>query len=407
VDGIPASGLAEWDGTSWSVFSKLCINCTAIASTVYNGNLVVGGLIDSIDNVPYKSIAQWNGTNWSSIGSGINAGFGVQALAVYNGNLYAGGVFNLGIGNPNSIAMWNGSIWVALGNGLYNKGQSFNSAFKTGGAVFALAVYNGKLYAGGKFDSAGTVAATNLAVWDGATWSAVGTGFSDSTIGALAVFNNELYAGGFLGTYNNSIGVIDKWNGTSWSPVGSGFTGTIHNSSKVFSLCVYQSKLVAGGIFDSIGGIEANDIAYWNGTNWGIISFGIDGQVSTVGSYNSQLYAAGKFGLLGNAVPANNVTVCSGTLGINDVKTGSEEASLYPNPNNGIFQIQANSYQLMANSQIAVYNMLGEKIANSQWPSANSQIQINLSGHPAGVYLYRITSETGDLVSTGKFVIEK
>jgi len=109
----------------------------------------------------------------------------------------------------------------------------------------------------------------------------------------------------------------------------------------------------------------------------------------------------------GGQLYVDNVYVPAGPAAVNEVSEESEKVNVFPNPNNGVFQIQANSYQLMANSQIEVYNMLGEKIANSQWPSANSQMQINLSGQPAGIYLYRVISETGGLVGEGKLVIQQ
>jgi hypothetical protein len=66
-----------------------------------------------------------------------------------------------------------------------------------------MAVYDGKLYVGGAFDSAGGKPAMNIAVWDGNSWSAVGEGlqakkhnYFKGRVAALAVYKNELYAGG-------------------------------------------------------------------------------------------------------------------------------------------------------------------------------------------------------------------
>jgi hypothetical protein len=60
----------------------------------------------------------------------------------------------------------------------------------------------------------------------------------------------------------------------------------------------------------------------------------------------------------------------------------------------------------VANSRIEVYNMLGQRIANSQWPSANSLMQIDISNEPSGIYLYRITSEKGEALGSGKLIIQ-
>jgi hypothetical protein len=36
----------------------------------------------------------------------------------------------------------------------------------------------------------------------------------------------------------------------------------------------------------------------------------------------------------------------------------------------------------------------------------NQDTQINLSSQPSGIYIYRVFSETGSAISTGKMVVE-
>src|SRR5262245_55766850 len=49
----------------------------------------------------------------------------------------------------------------------------------------------GNLYVGGVFTTAGGVFATNIAKWNGSTWSAIGSGINGE-VGALLVVGNEL-----------------------------------------------------------------------------------------------------------------------------------------------------------------------------------------------------------------------
>ena len=67
------------------------------------------------------------------------------------------------------------------------------------GDVYAAAVYDDgtgpTLYVGGNFNFAGEVFANNIAKWDGANWSALGSGIS-SSVYALTVYDGELIAGG-------------------------------------------------------------------------------------------------------------------------------------------------------------------------------------------------------------------
>jgi hypothetical protein len=391
--------LAEWNGTSWDSFSNTDTNGVVVSMVVYNSNLIAAGRFSKVDGVPCVNIAEWNGTSWSALAGGI-PGFVLEAMAVYNGNLYVGGWPWSFMGSYN-IAMWNGTAWSAVGKGVYDKQIGIR---KTGGGIYTLCVYNGKLYAGGQFDSAGGVAANNIASWDGTSWSAVGTGLQDSSICAFTVFNNELYVGGNLGTSGNHRAIIDRWDGTSWHPVGTGY-GNYH-SSTVYSLCVYDNAVCAAGAFDSIGGTAANNIAYWDGIKWGTLYNGIRGAVYSLGAYNSELYAGGEFSVAGSVL-ASNVAAWTGPLGVNTIQEATQSVKLFPNPNNGKFTIQlANSYKLTANSSLEVYNMLGEKIYSTSFTINYSQFTIDLGPKSAGVYMYRVLTETGDLVSEGKFVIE-
>src|SRR6185436_14123382 len=90
----------------------------------------------------------------------------VNSLAVSGSDLYAGGIFTMAGGTAaTNIAKWNGSSWSALGSGL-------------NGHVYALAVLGGELYVGGYFTMAGGSAANYIAKWNGSTWSALGSGRS-------------------------------------------------------------------------------------------------------------------------------------------------------------------------------------------------------------------------------------
>jgi hypothetical protein len=405
VDGMSASGLGRWNGVSWGVFSKI-YGTAVLAFTIYNNNLVIGGDFDSVGGVYARGVTQWNGATWAPIGNLGWGLYGVWALTVYKGNLYAGGSFNYAeSGKANNIAMWNGTTWTSVGSGLRGKSSLYLG-------VRALAVYNGNLYAGGYFDSAGNVAANNIAMWNGTTWSAVGAGLQDSGILALKVFDNELYVGGHFGSnVSYHTGIIDKWNGTTWSTVGTGLTGTT-SGGDIYALGVYDSSVCATGYFDSIGGIAASNIAYWDGSKWGAMGSGlfIGGGYSVI-SYNSTLCVGGAFVDAGGIV-ANNIAQWSGPLAVNNISSSNDNIKVFPNPSNGVFQLRIKNYEL--GGAVKIYNMLGQEVASSNsseggefkaLPKGGLGWAIDISNQPSGIYLYRVTNSEGALVGSGKLVI--
>src|SRR5205807_4766163 len=63
-----------------------------------------------------------------------------------------------------------------------------------GGDIYALAVYDGTLVAGGWFQYAGDNPAHNIAQWNGNRWQPMGSGFN-GYVNALAVYEGHLIAG--------------------------------------------------------------------------------------------------------------------------------------------------------------------------------------------------------------------
>jgi hypothetical protein len=115
------------------------------------------------------------------------------------------------------------------------------------GLVYALAVSGNTLYAGGFFTMAGDSAATNIAQWDGTSWSALGSGMNN-TVNGLAVWGKTLYAGGtFTTAGGNPANYIAQWDGSNWSALGSGM------NNYVAALAVSGNTLFAGGNFSTAG----------------------------------------------------------------------------------------------------------------------------------------------------------
>ena len=246
-----ANFVAQWNGSVWKALSS-GVNGELNALAVSGTNLYVGGYFKTAGGVGATNIAKWNGSSWSALGSGTDNV--VRALAVSGTNLYAGGWFTTAGGvAANNIAQWNGS-WLALGSGILGGG-----AHGHGPTVFALAVAGTNLYVGGDFSTAGGFAANDIARWNGSSWSALGSGLNNGVnndVFVLAVdVSSNLYVGGEFTKAGGGVATeIARWNGSSWSAMGSGMDSGKAVTNDVYALAVDVSgNLYAGGDFTAAG----------------------------------------------------------------------------------------------------------------------------------------------------------
>ena len=218
-------------------------------------SLVVGGSIAVGES--NTSIAYWTGSEWHA----MDAPGEVLALTVWNGQLVAG--------SAQSIARWNGSSWQTLGVP-YGSGPFYFPA------VRSLAVYGGRLFAGGHFTAIDNIAVEGLASFDGLSWSQVGTGLVGTTY-ALTAYDNKLYVGGTLQPIGLTSPNLVAWNGNAWVAT-PGASGTVTTMAVQFSF-FDAGQLFVGGTFSTFGSFAAARIArYTAGTGtWSAVAGGLPG----------------------------------------------------------------------------------------------------------------------------------
>ena len=316
--GVVVNGLARWDGSTWSTLDGAPgtgVLGEITASTLYEGDLVIAGSFVRAGGETVFEVARWDGNAWRALdgpfAAGVSAPPGagvtpvVNALVEYNGQLIAGGRFlDAGGVFVNHIARWDGTRWWPLGS----DGAGVTNGFLP--TVRSLAVYDGALIVGGSFESAGGIAARNIARWDGSTWSALGSGV-DSSVTALTVFDGDLIAGGdFFSAGSVSVSHVARWDGVAWSALGNGVNGSVS------ALLPYDGALVAAGSFGQAGGQTVNRIARWDGAGWSGFAaaggVGMDDQVLSLASYAGELIAGGRFHNAGGA-PVNGIARWDGT----------------------------------------------------------------------------------------------
>jgi hypothetical protein len=259
VDGFTlAYNFAKWNGANWQPISQgdtNGVNDGVYAMTVFDDDgdgpnlpaLFIGGFFSQAGETNAMAVARFDGKSFAALGEGITT-FGsaglVHAMTAFDDDgagpnppaLIVAGRFLRAGGDPAScIAKWEGSRWSPLGAGISALGE-----FEM---VYALAPFDEdgagpnppRLFAAGKFDGAGGNAITNLARWDGKTWSAVGQGVNDpgwQGLTSLAVFDPD-GAGGepgalMLGGLVSQAGGVQVSNIAAWvgcAPVVGDITG--------------------------------------------------------------------------------------------------------------------------------------------------------------------------------------
>jgi len=159
---------------------------------------------------------------------------------------------------------------------------------------------NNVLYAGGEFTTVDGVTVNGIAKWDGTKWSAMGDGFGGSSpyVFWITKYKNEIYAGGpFTVSGADTMNGIAKWNGTKWEAVGGSMTFPSISTSQHYVAAMYEfnNELYVGGYFDSVGTINAKNIAKWNGTTWSHVGTETNDAILVIKSHNNELYIGGFF----------------------------------------------------------------------------------------------------------------
>lgn len=116
-------------------------------------------------------------------------------------------------------------------------------------------------------------------------------------------------------------------------------------------------------------------------------------------------YSQKDMGLWSNSTPLKPLEVRphSVTTTISDI-VAEESIKIYPNPGNGIFNFEFEQNKVLQKCGIEIYNILGEKIY-SKFSITNFQFSIDISKQPTGIYLYRLLSENGKLMRSGKLLM--
>ncbi len=301
--------LARWNGAAWGPDVTGFVGYTSQLLSDPDGLLAVGQVagLGEDGGISGFGVVRWSGGSWhgyetwdarmKGLATFPGTPVAVNCLGSYQGDLVVGGDAEYtGTGSGWQFAApvlrWNGSTWSTMpfpGGVLYGEPQAFLSEGDT--------LYTAGRFYGGDFP----YERCPVIRWDGSQWTLLDT---LSTPGAcIGRYAGRLVVGtAAYGDDPASAGVF-SFDGSKWMPLGltgGGWYGA--SSGAVLAFTIHQGSLVAGGSFTSIGGIEADDVAAWDGQTWrsfgGGSAFPVDRRpVRVVGlaSYHGALLAAGDF----------------------------------------------------------------------------------------------------------------
>ena len=255
------------DGITWTMRTSAADNNSWLSVTYGNGLFVAvacgvgaAGCDTAVGN---RVMTSPNGIDWTIRASTMN--------------------------NPwSSIAYGNGLFVAVANSGTGNRVMTSPESNTIALAVYALSVFNGKLYAGTGKGPANQDA--RLFEFDGNSWTQKlspsdfsGPPYKDAAY-SLEVYDRELFIG--LGGSGAASGEVRKWTGIG-PPTQ---VGTI-NEQMVLSLGVMNGMLMAG----TGGAAGDGDIYSWSGAAWNsVLDNASAAEIRALHSYGGKSYAGGR-----------------------------------------------------------------------------------------------------------------
>ncbi|HLO28009.1 MAG TPA: hypothetical protein VK249_02665 [Anaerolineales bacterium] len=314
VQQLPRPQLAQWDGEKWIALDTGFQPEMDALTVDHAGQFYAEFFTDSQQGLS-NAIMRWDGAKWEDITGNfgtvvdplqagrVSSNIPVVALAVDGeDNLYAAGSFYYPSADYTAefpmgyVAKWDQETWTVLGKG-------FDKVY-----IFALAVSPiGEVYIAGEQPRTPEGNSSYVARWDGARWAQIDTS-NINTSGFLALDSSGgLYVSSLM---SEPSGAIDYWDGTDWKTITAQLAG---EAPAILDMAVdANGDLYIGGSFESVNGIPARYIAYWNGSSWHALGEGVNKQVDALAfDPSGELYAVGLFTEAGG-LPANHVAQWDG-----------------------------------------------------------------------------------------------
>lgn len=172
-------------------------------------------------------------------------------------------------------------------------------------------------------------------------------------------------------------------------------------STSVYSKVILINSAQAKNVYWKIeGAVTLDNYSVFNGT--------IICNNGALGSINTGVTLNGRALTTTGAISTNAITAVApaiptncGTLSVQSIEAATA-ATIYPNPFNTSATIQLNDVSMINNSELKIYNVLGEQVL---FTTLDKQLTtIDTTNLPAGLYFYTITGKNNKEVQTGRLI---
>jgi hypothetical protein len=290
--------VADWDPTVISYTGDQGYPAAVYSLAVSGNTVYASGRFDKVAGQVRVDIAAIDGTTGTVTAWYPNKSWGccVYALALGDTVIYAGG---------------SGGVVAAFGR---TSGLATPWNPNPNGAIHALAVSGGVVYAGGEFTSIGGQGRSRIAALDATTGLATAWNpNANGEVDAIASNGSTLYVGGLFtsigGQARNYVAALDVATGlaTAWSP---------NPDNRVSALAVGGTSVFVGGNFGTIAGQSRLGIAAVDATTGLPTPFDpkLNNATRALAVNDSMVYTGGEFSMAG-ALPRSNLAAFELTTG--------------------------------------------------------------------------------------------
>jgi N-acetylneuraminic acid mutarotase len=228
-------------------------------------------------------------------------------------------------------------------------------------------------------------------------------GMSSFAIGNYGYTGGGWNGSNLLNTFWQYDTTTDTWSSVATIPLPGGLGGTPQEFVFGSRAYVCAAATVPNATTLSDGYVYDTSTKAWSVfTNMG--TNGIERDYATA-------FAIGLDGYIGTGIDSNGVMLSSfwqygptNMEGINQLKEFAPNISIYPNPSKGIMNLaySGNSKK----EELRITDLMGRVLNSYEIIGTKGQIGLNETSLSDGMYFYQVI-DSGKLVSSGKFIIEK